>query len=583
MGCDEPDPGVVGDELTLRLDGPQLVAVGTTGTYLAVVRGPVEELQLHFGDGTTLTNFVGFSVEKAWTDPGVYDTVLWARSQIEPLGISCTQVVHVVSLDSSAIHVAPGGSDANTGTNWLMPKATVQAGVDAQQVLGGLVLLSNGTYNLSSQVFVDKDIVITSLGGPEATIVDGGGVTRCFLLTNCNATIHGLTISNAFSDAEGGGMFCISGAPIVADCTFVDNHSVEGGAIRFGWVYSCCGSPLPKLLGVARDCRFLDNFAAGVGGVSNGNMYRCLFAGNRATGGAGGFGYGSATACVFSNNVCDTRDGGGMTSGDAYDCLFIENRANRGGACSYANAYNCTAIENHALEEGGGFFHGEVVNSIVWSNTAGSAGYNFSGTAVRYTSSPDLTHGVDGNLTNSPGFISANDYRLGPGSACIDAGSDVDVMTGIDLAGKPRIVGDSVDMGAFEHAYGANIEGLPVPIPELWMVQHGFSGDLVVAAWADQDFDGSATWAEYVAGTHPTEGSSVLHVDALIVSTSETALISWQPSVSGRTYRVLSGPSPLIAQSTVAIAPYPASAVTTAVEFVTSAVFAVEAMMETVP
>jgi hypothetical protein len=228
-------------------------------------------------------------------------------------------------------------------------------------------------------------------------------------------------------------------------------------------------------------------------------------------------------------------------------------------------------------------YRGEVVNAIVWDNTAASSNHQFSGTAVRYSSAPDLVHGMDGNITNAPRFISATDYRLGPESACIDAGSDLEVATGVDLAGKPRIVGTAVDLGAFEHAYGGDIEGLPVPIPELWMVLHGFSGDLSAAAWADQDLDGSATWAEYVAGTKPTDSSSVLRVDMLMISTNETALVAWQPSVSGRTNRVISGPSPQTAHSTVAVVPYPASAVTTAVESASSAIFVVEALMEAAP
>ena len=228
-------------------------------------------------------------------------------------------------------------------------------------------------------------------------------------------------------------------------------------------------------------------------------------------------------------------------------------------------------------------YRGEVVNAIVWDNTAASSNHQFSGTAVRYSSAPDLVHGMDGNITNAPRFISATDYRLGPESACIDAGSDLEVATGVDLAGKPRIVGTAVDLGAFEHAYGGDIEGLPVPIPELWMVLHGFSGDLSAAAWADQDLDGSATWAEYVAGTKPTDSSSVLRVDMLMISTNETALVAWQPSVSGRTNRVISGPSPQTAHSTVAVVPDPASAVTTAVESASSAIFVVEALMEAAP
>jgi len=654
MGCDEPDPAVPGDKLTMFLEGPGHIAVGATGIYLAAVQGPIEELRLDFGDGTALTNFTDFSLEKVWSTAGFHDVVLWVRNAIEPFGRSVTQVVQVLSVEASAIRVAPGGNDDNDGTTWSAPKATLQAGVDAQNVLGGHVMVSNGTYILSDQVYLDKDIVVTSVSGPETTILDGDGVTRCFLLTNCNATIHGFTITNAYCDSEGGGMLCVSGAPIISDCTFINNHALEGGAIRFGWQYNCCTYILPKLLGIARNCRFIDNTASWAGGVSNGNMIDCLFAGNQATGGVGGFGFGSAIRCVFSNNVCQTSDGGGMSSGEASDCLFIDNLANRGGACSYSKVWNCTTVGNHALTEGGAFFYGEIVNSILWNNTAGSSSPSFSHTSVRYSSAPDLVHGVDGNITNAPGFASTNDYRLGTDSACIDAGSTSEVTSGIDLASNARVVGIAVDMGAYEHPYehlltasagasgsvspsgtlylpdGASqvftfipdphyhvdavlvdgspiasapayiwsnvqadgslyatfdenmIEGFPVPIPELWMVQQGFSGDLVTAAWADQDQDGIATWGEYVAGTQPTNSVSVLRVEAVTLPLTGSTIIAWSPSVSGRTYRVHSGPTPQEIFGPIATAAYPAAAYTASVELATSAVFAIEAELNPV-
>jgi hypothetical protein len=44
------------------------------------------------------------------------------------------------------------------------------------------------------------------------------------------------------------------------------------------------------------------------------------------------------------------------------------------------------------------------------------------------------------------------DFQLQPGSPCIDAGSDnVPGLPATDFDGNPRVVGGSVDMGAFEY------------------------------------------------------------------------------------------------------------------------------------
>ena len=61
------------------------------------------------------------------------------------------------------------------------------------------------------------------------------------------------------------------------------------------------------------------------------------------------------------------------------------------------------------------------------------------------------TNGM-GNITNEPRFVNsaAGDLRLQPDSPCIDAGTKAHVTSPTDLNGRPRILGRSVDMGAYE-------------------------------------------------------------------------------------------------------------------------------------
>ncbi|WP_372846145.1 MBG domain-containing protein, partial [Pontiella sp.] len=168
--------------------------------------------------------------------------------------------------------------------------------------------------------------------------------------------------------------------------------------------------------------------------------------------------------------------------------LHVEgNRASRHGGGAYlldgGTLLNCTLSGNEALEDGGGallvrggklvnctlsgnsaggtaggamlYEGGSLNNSIVWNNS--SAGdrqdvYDATGAGtVRYTCASDgVTNGVNGCITSSPAFVSANDFRLTADSPCINAGSNDLVQVSTDLAGNPRLVGASVDLGAYE-------------------------------------------------------------------------------------------------------------------------------------
>ncbi len=114
-------------------------------------------------------------------------------------------------------------------------------------------------------------------------------------------------------------------------------------------------------------------------------------------------------------------------------------------------------------------------NSILWGNTdASGTGEAAQITlaegvvSVDYTCVQGLTGALGGigNTGNDPLFVNPGngDYRLLPGSPCIDAGDNTAVPAGIttDLDGDPRFVDDPntidsgngdppvVDMGAFE-------------------------------------------------------------------------------------------------------------------------------------
>jgi hypothetical protein len=233
--------------------------------------------------------------------------------------------ISAVTAEIPTIYVSPNGNDSHDGTSWATAKATIQAGVDAQIFDDGLVLVTNGTYALSSQITVDKQIVIRSVNGASKTIMDGGGSVRCFYLSSISCVLDGFTITNGYSSG-GGGVSCGSTAPKVNNCVFSGNVS-SGSA----------------------------------GGMCNGTANNCLFVGNSA-GWGGGKRYGTANNCTFVSNSANY--GGGMHSGTANNSIAWYNTASTGNDLYNTTVnYTCSPDASHGS-------NGCITNAPVFSSPA---------------------------------------------------------------------------------------------------------------------------------------------------------------------------------------------------------------------
>ncbi len=249
------------------------------------------------------------------------------------------------------------------------------------------------------------------------------------------------------------------------------------------------------------------NRGGGVYNIDNHNLTltNITFSGNAANVGGGFYAKGSdnltLTNIVFSNNTATILGGGGLTirGGGAIltNVAFSGNMASFGGGIQSVDANltltNVVFSNNTATNVGGGSQirknTGSAVailtNVIMWGNTgAACTGDNFKGNVnfCTFNVQPTISHsliqdcgvsgssiwssatnlsrcGTDGgnNIDADPLFD--DDLRLRAGSPAIDAGSNVDpsdntkvlfVTGALDLAGNPRIVGSSIDMGAYE-------------------------------------------------------------------------------------------------------------------------------------
>ena len=169
---------------------------------------------------------------------------------------------------------------------------------------------------------------------------------------------------------------------------------------------------------------------------------------------------------------------------------------------------------------------------MYFNTSSNRANYSFSGLNAENSCCTTPDPGVAGNITSAPLFLdfAAGNLRLQSNSPCINSGNNTWVASAIDLDDSPRVLGGTVDIGAYEFPLAAS------PF-STWLQQYGLPAD-GSADLADFDHDGLNNWQEWTAGTNPTNSSSVLKITSAIRTNNPAGtLVSWA-SQNGRTYYV---------------------------------------------
>jgi hypothetical protein len=384
--------------------------------------------------------------------------------------------------------------------------------------------------------------VVSATGTDSTAILDGFTITAGYAdrdddlwrtntgaAVNCTSSAGQATFANCiFRDnwaATVGGAVCSFGSSQLKfiNCAFSGNHATTQGGAVFG---SSAGNSLTMT-----NCTVVDNYAGGSGGGvfwSSGTsawITNCTFIGNQSGGSGssvGGLHVGSnitsawITNCTFVGNESGAGSVGGLQAGSntthVNNCIFWEN--------SSAQLDPPTLIHvNHNAIQGGG-----------WAAVNGNITLD--------ASNPPLFEDADG----ADGIAGTEDdnLRLTAGSPCVDVGNqnllpadladldgDGDVVEAIpfDLDGNTRVVGDDVDLGAYEFADGSGNEP-PTAVAGDPIAIH--AGDTVflngIASYDDNDASEDLVYAWTL--TEIPAGSTAVLADA---DTAEPSFIADLP------------------------------------------------------
>ncbi|MEO6830598.1 MAG: choice-of-anchor Q domain-containing protein [Chitinophagaceae bacterium] len=349
----------------------------------------------------------------------------------------------------------------------------------ANNANGGGLKNNGGTAQVSFSHFLQNTSVTDDEGGGAANNIEHG-----------NAAFNSVVFEANWTSGSGGGVYNDSSSSSFNLCTFIYNAADgSGGGVDFD--NGSSGSLINVLfyrnsstddgggLYSWKSNSILDyvQFSYNVAGNNGGGMYNyntcnpqitnTQFSNNQAGNDYGGFGLERNSTAILTNVLFSrnqaARNGGGLGSHD------------NSGTTATLIATNVTVVNNTALTGGGGYDQGSTTqlrNSIIFGNYPDDVDINPA--LILNVRSVIVNDGTgplffkDGSVSTTGVSVSASifvdtttsNYRLITGSPAIDAGdstfysaTSTPNLSAIktDLRGADRIMGNNVDLGAYEY------------------------------------------------------------------------------------------------------------------------------------
>jgi len=374
---------------------------------------------------------------------------------------------------------------------------TIQDAINVANT-GDVVLVAAGTYSENIS-FLGKAITVKSASGSKVTLIDGGHNGPVVTFNSgegSKSVLIGFTLQNGTatfnSQYDGGGIYVTGASPTITNNIIQNNTGCNaGGGIALEFSSARVQNNLIK-----------NNFQSGCsggtggGGINIGGAGSAVIIGNRIQNNAwgsngGGISLFAAGTPLLQNNIITQNSSSGGQGGGIWivndsnalivQNLFAGNTASQGGAIYLSMPsgsmgpvlVNNTIIGGNGATQGSAVWAGGFDNQVLFYNNLmiGLTGQNAVYCDSTYSPQPPVftnndayspngsgllgtcagETGQNGNITADPMFVGKNNFQLKSGSPAINAGDNsAPDIPAKDLAGKPRMVGGTIDIGAYE-------------------------------------------------------------------------------------------------------------------------------------
>lgn len=352
-----------------------------------------------------------------------------------------TIILTCVSAASSVIHLQAGTVmntlDSGPGSLRTVLDAAAADGetIDfAPSLNGATITLTSGELLIS-----EKQLTIDASPLPHGVKISGNNNSRIFNIVEfSNITLRNLELSNGRPEVnQGGGIRAIDSQLFLSDIIIQDCFSsTDGGGL---WANSTSG--------ILDRCSFLGNESAGPGG--GGGIF---LAGSPLT----------VTNSVIAGNRASTGLGGGISCFAASPAITNCTIQGNSGSGLYAQVNSALTLRN-TIVWGNRTGSGTIASQQIQTVTGSTANTDY----CLVGGSPSSLNNLDGTLpANNPNFVnpatpvnsdtppsSQTDLRFLTPSPVVDVGNNGSNATLLDRAGKARIQGVKIDLGAFEGGY----------------------------------------------------------------------------------------------------------------------------------
>ena len=413
------------------------------------------------------------------------------------------------------VYVKKTASGANDGSSWANAFNNLQDAIDALPE-GGQVWVAADTYfptkekdgttdsptDFTFYIKVNDLKIYGGFAGTEAELSERNALTNLTVLSGDLGVLNDKT-DNAYTIVE---IDATTANGNITSSTVLDGFTIQDGFANYNnGIFNAGG---------------IYNNGSGSDNICNPIIANCTFVGNEGLYGGAMYNYGNGgessptiTNCTFKSNTNPFNTGGaiynygqsGVSSPTIVNSVFYANTASEGGAvfndgldgvCS-PSFINCTFASNTAGSKGSVMSSTGVASSVskptltnclIWSNgsNAISNGANVAMT-IHYSIYDDgtqdgvvhLPSGTSGsnNIEQDPlfGDLPIGDLRINTSSPAIDAGdgaSHISLNTrSLDLSGNARFNG-VIDIGAYE-SDGNSLTPLPVELLYFYAEKEG--------------------------------------------------------------------------------------------------------------